>query len=63
MPCYKITFTHSAMRPDYIGSAIKYANTPEDAAKLLGKYDKKLNMIIDKRGSVMSNIKINEIQD
>ena len=51
------------MRPDYIGSAIKYANTPEDAAKLLGKFDKKLNMIIDKRGSVLSNIKINEIQD
>ena len=51
------------MRPSFIGKAIKYANTPEEAAKLLGKFDKKLNMVIDKRNSVLSNIKINEIKD
>jgi len=28
---------------------------------LLGKFDKKLNIIIDKRGSVLSNIEIKEI--
>jgi hypothetical protein len=48
------------MRPDYIGKALKYAQTPEEAAKLLGKFDKKLNIIIDKRGSVLSNVSINE---
>jgi hypothetical protein len=48
------------MPKDYIGSALKYAHTPEEAAKLLGKFDKKLNIIIDKRGSVLSNVSINE---
>jgi len=61
MPCYRISYSHSAMRPDYIGAALKYAQTPEEAAKLLGKFDKKLNIIIDKRGSVLSNIEIKEI--
>jgi len=60
MGCYSITYSHSAMKPDYIGKALKYAQTPEEAAKLLGKFDKKLNIIIDKRGSVLSNVSINE---
>jgi hypothetical protein len=48
------------MRPGYVGNAIKHANTPEDAAKLLGKYDKKQKIIIDGRGNVLSNVTIDE---
>lgn len=44
------------MKPDFIGSVTKYANTREAAIKLLGKYDKGLGIIIDKRGSVLTLI-------
>ena len=54
MPAHTITFTHSRMKPDFIGSVIKYAHTREAAIKLLGKYDKGLGIIIDKRGSVLT---------
>ena len=57
---YKITYSHSRMSPDYIGTAVKYAQSEKDALAFLGKYDKKLNVIIDKRGSVLSNIQIHE---
>lgn len=60
MPCYQITFSHSAMKPDYRGIAYKYANSPEEAAKLLGKYSKKDNTVLDSRGSLLSDITINE---
>ncbi len=58
MPAYRITFSHSAMAPDYIGSAIKYAHTPEEAAKYLGKFDKKAKSIVDKRRCTLSNVVI-----
>ena len=54
MPAHTITFTHSRMKPDFIGSVIKYAHTREAAIKLIGKYDKGLGIIIDKRGSVLT---------
>ena len=44
------------MKPDFIGSVTKYAHTREAAIKILGKYDKKLGIIIDKRGSVLTLI-------
>ena len=48
------------MPPDYIGAAIKFAHTEDEAAKLLGKYDKKAKTILDGRGSLLSNIQIHE---
>jgi hypothetical protein len=48
------------MRPEYRGASLKYANTEKEALDLLGKQDKKLKIIIDKRGSVLSNIQIHE---
>jgi len=56
MSVHTITFKHSRMRSDYVGKVVKYANTREDAIKLLGKYDKKAGVIIDKRGSVLTLI-------
>ena len=56
MPAHTVKFTHSRMKPDFIGSVIKYAHTREAAIKLLGKYDKGLGIIIDKRGSVLTLI-------
>jgi len=44
------------MKPDFIGSVIKYAHTREAAIKLLGKFDSRLGIIIDKRGSVLTLI-------
>ena len=61
MSCYKISYNHSAMRPDFVGSTLKYANSPDEAAKLLGKFDKKLNVVIDKRHCVLSNVVIEQI--
>jgi hypothetical protein len=49
------------MQPDYRGSALKYASSPEEAVKYLGKYDKKLNIVIDKRHCVLSNIEIKQL--
>lgn len=48
------------MHPEYVGTAIKYASSEKAALDLLGKYSKQSNTIIDKRGSVLSNIKICE---
>ena len=61
MPCYKITHTHSAMPKDYVATCIKHAHTEDDAVKFLGKYDKKLKIVIDKRGSVFRIIDIKQI--
>lgn len=61
MPAYTITYKHSAMKPDYTGKAIKYAQSPEDAAKFLGKYNKRAKTILDGRGNLLSNVNINEI--
>jgi len=60
MPCYKITFSHSKMRPDYRGRALKTAHTEREALEHLGAYNKKTNTIIDKRRNVLSNIQIHE---
>ena len=57
---YKITYSHSAMRPEYRGAVLKHAHTEKEALDLLGKQDKKLKIIIDKRGNVLSNIQIHE---
>lgn len=60
MPTYKITYNHSAMRPDYRGRALKTAHTKKEALEHLGAYNKKTNTIIDKRRNVLSNIQIHE---
>ena len=55
MPAHTIRFKDSSMHPDYIGTAIKYAHTRDEAIQCLagkqGKWDKKLNIVIDKYGS------------
>ena len=56
MPAYTITFRHSRMKPDFIGSVIKYAHTRESAIRLLGKYDPKQGIVVDRRGSVLTLI-------
>ena len=56
MSAHVIRFKHSKMPADYIGSAIKYANTRNDAISLLGKHDKKLGIVIDKRGCILTLI-------
>ena len=56
MPAHVIKFKHSKMPADYIGSAIKYANTRNDAISLLGKHDKRLGIVIDKRGCILTLI-------
>ena len=48
------------MKPDYVGVAIKHAHTADDAVKFLGKYEKKLNIVIDKRGSVLTILDIKQ---
>ncbi len=63
MPCYQIQYNHSAMKPGFLGSAIKHANTPEEAAKFLGKYSKKDRTVLDKRHCTLSNVVIKEIKD
>ena len=63
MPCYRITYNHSAMSPKWRGCTLKHAHTEKEALDLLGKQDKKLKIIIDKRSNVLSNIEIHEIQD
>ncbi len=65
MPAYQIQFNHSAMKPDFIGSAIKYAHTEEDALKCLatkaGRYEKKTNTIIDKQRNKLTILGIKKI--
>ena len=61
MSCYLITHTHSAMPKDYVATCIKHAHTEDDAVKFLVKYDKKLKIVIDKRGSVFRIIDIKQI--
>ena len=48
------------MRPDYRGATIKHANSPDEAAKLIGKYVKKDSTILDNRGNLLSNVSIHE---
>ena len=54
MPCFKISYRHSRMPKEYVGCSIKYANNVDDAIRLLGKYDKKTDTVVDKRGSVLN---------
>ena len=56
MPAHVIKFKHSKMPADYIGSAIKYANTRNDAISLLGKFDRRLGIVTDKRGCILTLI-------
>ena len=56
MPAYTVKFKHSRMKPDFICSVIKYAHTREAAIRLLGKYDSKQGIIVDRRGSVLTLI-------
>jgi|TARA_R110000751_G_scaffold55912_1_gene119793 hypothetical protein len=56
MPVHVIKFKHSKMPADYIGSAIKYANTRKDAISLLGKFDSRLGTVLDKRGCILTLI-------
>jgi len=48
------------MRPEFKGCTLKHAHTEKEALDLLGKQDKKLKIIIDKRRNVLSNIQIHE---
>ena len=65
MPAYQIQFNHSAMRPEYVGSATKFAHTEDDALKCLagkaGKYDKKANLVIDKNNNRLNILEIKKI--
>ena len=56
MSAHVIKFKHSKMPADYIGSAIKHANTRNDAISLLGKHDRRLGIVIDKRGCILTLI-------
>ena len=52
------------MRPDYVGDAIKYAHTAEDACKLLakgGRWDKKNQIIIDKHRNTLTILNIEKV--
>ena len=63
MPAYRITFTHSAMPPGYIGSAIKFAHTEDEAVGRMSKYPKtatKSRTIIDKQNNTLNILSINE---
>lgn len=58
MPCFKLSYTHSAMPKAGTLSAVKYAHTAKDAAAFLGKYQQKDRQILDKRGCILSNVEI-----
>lgn len=63
MPCFKIQFNHSAMRPRFIGKAYKYANTEDEAVGRMTKSPKtatKLRTIIDKHNNTLTILSINE---
>jgi hypothetical protein len=65
MPAYSIKYHHSAMCPEYIGVAIKYAHTETEALDCLAKkgasYSKKLNQAVDSKSNVLTIISINQI--
>jgi len=64
MPCYRISYSHSCMKPDYIGSALKYAHTEEAAIICLAKgnkYDKKARTVIDKQSNLLHILSIEQI--
>jgi len=58
---FKITFKHSAMQPDFVGSCIKHAHTEKEAVQFLGKYSAKDKIVIDKRGSVLTILDIKQL--
>ena len=61
---FRITYKHSAMAPDYVGAAIKYAHTAEDACKLLakgGRWDKKNQLVTDKQRNTLTILNIEKI--
>ncbi len=52
------------MKPDYIGSALKYAHTEEAAIICLAKgnkYDKKARTVIDKQSNLLHILSIEQI--
>ena len=59
MPCYRITYNHSAMSPDFVGTAIKHAHTEKEALAFLGSIldKRKPDVRIDKRRSLLTIIK------
>ena len=64
MPTYEIKYRHNKMRPDYIGSAIKYASNERDAVIHLSKgniYDSKSPVIIDRQNNVLTILSVNQI--
>jgi hypothetical protein len=64
MPCYKFTYRHSAMHPDYIGKTVKYASSEKDALALLSKggtnYSLKTKSLVDKKGNTLTILNIIE---
>ena len=63
MPAYAITYTHSHMPDDYIGKAIKYAQTEDIAVGMMTKSPKtatKSRTIIDKNRNTLTILSINE---
>ena len=65
MPCYRISYNHSAMKPDYIGVTLKYAHSEADALDCLAKknasYSKKTKKAIDSKGNTLTVISIEQI--
>ncbi len=64
MSCYRIRFKHSAMHPDYIGSAIKHAHSEDEAVGRMTKSPKtstKSRAIIDKQNNLLTILDINQI--
>lgn len=65
MPCFKIRYKHSAMRPDYIGTALKFAHDKEAALDCMARkgsgYSKKTNSVVDSKGNALTIIDIQKI--
>ena len=55
------------MSPDYIGTAVKWANTPREAldcmAKKSGKYSKKTKTVVDSKENTLTILSIHEEKD
>ena len=65
MPAFRITFSHSHMKPSFVGSAIKYAHSEADALDCLARknssYSKKTKTAVDSRGNTLTVLSIEQI--
>jgi hypothetical protein len=64
MSCYRIKYKHSARRPDYVGTALKFAHDKDAALDCMARkgssYSKKTNLVVDSKGNVLTIIDIHE---